>query len=606
MTAPISDVSAKNNNYEQTAKAGGSNNAVGNALSTGNVGSAVSDGYSVQEQKKQSEIIELKNKINSLCDLLGTTSSQIFSIFGQNIENEGALTVDECKKRLEALNVAIKDATVNGKLNKELAIQLAKDYTIALNTGWSINGLKTHNKNDGALPLKERLINAGYLKNTDKEVSEEELEKAAEKLFKGLFDEKLSKAKTQKERDFAIKQQIQTFGRLLINTKGEDRTILVKAIKNLLQENRVQGVKNLFISSVDDEQKHEMAAKLGNEMPEIAEGIKDEDLIQIEVLRAINLSAEDKKQLPNEVKLQLQNFFNKYSEADIKALVELYKNKSSIENIPENLKEALKEYIYLVNISSGDITGLAVKDSNLTKEEHLNINKELDSNINRFGADTYNAVHVKTAEVIDKHPELLNMSKEEAVEFLDKVSNGQFSTIVKESGVAQGLIKGDAASSTGVGLEQKTSQEMYWSTSLAVEQKIQELYKEQENENKSYVVESNVKDEALKTPWQKFQIVKGLSAKELLNGIANKYIKINDVLDKYNELTQSAKDFINNLIKSMSRGIQNYVLNTLKGDIALDIAESANIDISKLKLDHLSFDQRKRAEAIQEKLQANN
>ena len=446
----------------------------------------------------------------------------------------------------------------------------------------------------------------GYLKNTGNDVSEEELEKAAEKLFKGLFDDQLSNAKTQKERDIVIKKQIQTFGRLLINTKGEDRTILVKAIKNLLQENRVEGVKNLFISSVDDEQKHEMAAKLKNEMFEIAMGSKDENVIQIEALTVANLSAEDKKQLPNEVKLEWQNFFNKYSEADIKAIIELYNKKSSTEEIPEKYKEALKEYTYLINISSGDKTGLAIKDTNLSETEHFSINKELDTNIKGFGADTYNAVQVKTAEIIDKYPEILNMSKEEIIEFFDKVSDGQFSTIVKESGVAQNLVKGDAASTSGVGLEQSTTKENYWSASLAVDEKIQELYKAQESENKSFVVESNVKDEKSNTPWQKFQTVKGLSAKDLLDGIANKYLKINTVLDKYNELTQSAKDFINNLIKSMSAGIQNYILNTLKGDVALDIAQAAHLDISKLKLDHLSFDQRKRAEAIKEKAQAND
>ena len=63
MAPEIKVVRLDGNNIEQPAKTGGSNNAVGNALSTGNVGSAASDGYSVQEQQKQAEITELKRDI---------------------------------------------------------------------------------------------------------------------------------------------------------------------------------------------------------------------------------------------------------------------------------------------------------------------------------------------------------------------------------------------------------------------------------------------------------------------------------------------------------------------------------------------------------------
>ena len=575
---------------------------ISGVLSSGNVGSAnaTSETLSIEKTKNNAEINKLKQEIETKCSLLGVTSKQLFSTFSQNILQEEYLTVEICKKRLEALNAAIKDATKNGKLDKEKAIELAKDYVIALNTRWSIEGIKKQNQKCGEKSLRKRLIEAGFLKNKNGNESPEELEKAAEIFFKKFFIGKLSDAKTEKEKNKIITEQLQTFGRILINTKGEDRTVIVKAVKNLFQENRVEGTKNLFISAISDEQKHEMAAKLRAEMPEIAEGLSDDALVQIESLRVINLSAEDKKQLPEEVKAEWNQFCQKFSEKDREVVANYYQNRCSIDDVPENYKEAFKEYTYLVNKMSGDKIGLVPRDAALTETEQFDVNKNLDTNIQSFGDAAYNAVQNKTAEIVDKHPEILNMSREEVVSYLDKVSDGKFSAIAKESNVAPNLFKGDAASKSGVGLEQNTTKENCWTTMAAIDTKLQKLYEEDKKEAKVPFIVERDSQTSNKTPFEKFQTLKGLSSKDILDGLANRYIKIGDVLDKYNDLTQSAKDFLNKFIESMSTGIQNYLLNGLKDNVVLTIAKHTSIDLSKLNLSSLTYDARKEVERIQD------
>ena len=591
-----------NNEFVKTTSTDVKSTQISGALSSGNVGSvnATSETLSIEKTKNNAEINKLKQEIDTKCSLLGVTSQQLFSTFSQNILQEEYLTVEICKKRLEALDAAIKDATKNGKLDKEKAIELAKDYVIALNTRWSIEGIKKQNQKCGEQSLRERLIKAGFLKNKNGNESPEELEKAAELFFKKFFIGKLSDAKTEKEKNKIITEQLQTFGRILINTKGEDRTVIVKAVKNLFKENRVEGTKNLFISAISDEQKHEMAAKLRAEMPEIAEGLSDEALVQIESLRVINLSAEDKKQLPEEVKAEWNQFCQKFSEKDREVVSNYYANRCSIDDVPENYKEAFKEYTYLVNKMSGDKIGLVPRDTALTETEQFDVNKNLDSNIQGFGDAAYNAVQNKTAEIVDKYPEILNMSREEAVSYLDKVSDGKFSAIAKESNVAPNLFKGDAASKLGVGLEQNITKENCWTTMAAVDNKLQKLYEEDKKEAKVPFIVESYGQTSNKTTFDKFQTLKGLSSKDILDGLANKFIKIGDVLDKYNDLTQSAKDFLNKFIESMSTGIQNYLLNGLSGNIVVKIAKHTNIDFSKLELNSLTYDEKQQIKQIQE------
>ena len=133
-----------------------------------------------------------------------------------------------------------------------------------------------------------------------------------------------------------------------------------------------------------------------------------------------------------------------------------------------------------------------------------------------------------------------------------------------------------------------------------IDNKLQKLYEEDKKEAKvPFIVEFDSQT-SNKTPFEKFQTLKGLSSKDILDGLANKFIKIGDVLDKYNDLTQSAKDFLNKFIESMSTGIQNYLLNGLSGNIVVKIAKHTNIDFSKLELNSLTYDEKQQIKQIQE------
>ena len=112
-----------NNEFVKTTSTDVKSTQISGALSSGNVGSvnATSETLSIEKTKNNAEINKLKQEIDTKCSLLGVTSQQLFSTFSQNILQEEYLTVEICKKRLEALEAAIKDATKNGKLDKDLS-----------------------------------------------------------------------------------------------------------------------------------------------------------------------------------------------------------------------------------------------------------------------------------------------------------------------------------------------------------------------------------------------------------------------------------------------------------------------------------------------------
>jgi len=185
-------------------------------------------------------------------------------------ENGAAKFIEKANEKqiasvMNCLIQAIIDSAADGKVDFEKAGNLTGDYMTAIGTGWTIDGFKrAQNKNRHSLfdRLKTKEADTlGLLKNYDKieDVPEDVLEKAIDNFFNNVLLTGLKNAKTNEEKEQIIKAQMQTFGRLLVNTPDEEKAVFKKAAKNLISENRLDGVKAIFTSFKTGKARKKMA-----------------------------------------------------------------------------------------------------------------------------------------------------------------------------------------------------------------------------------------------------------------------------------------------------------------------------------------------------------
>ena len=188
-------------------------------------------------------------------------SNILYNVSGLTEEQLEKVPKDKLKKIFDAVESAIKDSMTDKKVNWEKASSLGKDYLVALATGWTIEGFKRHNQRVNKSSLLERLIETGCLpKDTDiKTASMEEL-KAAIRKFNHILLGNIEKKPNERQ----VKAQLQTFGRLLINSPAEEKELFLEVIKSLYAENRAKGLDAVMTSCETKEAKESLAKKAGN------------------------------------------------------------------------------------------------------------------------------------------------------------------------------------------------------------------------------------------------------------------------------------------------------------------------------------------------------
>ena len=211
---------------------------------------------SVEEKKNTSKLDELLEKLCAEFSKLGLkpeelkNSGILYRISGMNQKQIESATDAQLKQVMDCLKAAIKDSVVDGKIDLEKAGKLGNTYFIAVNTGWTIEGFKKHNNGVKKSSLLERLKETGCLKNdaTLENIKPEELEKALYDFFNKTLLTPLKNAKSAKEKASIYKGQLQTFGRLLINTPDEEKAIFKQAIATLAADNRLKGLNAVLAS----------------------------------------------------------------------------------------------------------------------------------------------------------------------------------------------------------------------------------------------------------------------------------------------------------------------------------------------------------------------
>ena len=236
-------------------------------------------------EKVSSEIDKILEKVCEKYKKYGITVEQLKQIpLIQDIckaKDEDLAKFSNSRKQLsieqyvEALETAIQESVKDGKVNIDKVSKLSRDYFTALSTGWTIKGFKEAQSKPGAKhSLMQRLVASGCLPKgaTLENTSPEQLKDAVSKFYKTVLAKEIKKlryAKTENGHkagqplsiDDQKKSQLQTFGRLLINSTPEEKEFFVDAIKHLYAENKLDGLKAIFNNCENETQRQAVAAE---------------------------------------------------------------------------------------------------------------------------------------------------------------------------------------------------------------------------------------------------------------------------------------------------------------------------------------------------------
>ena len=572
---------------------------------------------SVEEKKNTSKLDELLEKLCAEFSKLGLkpeelkNSGILYRISGMNQKQIESATDAQLKQVVDCLKAAIKDSVVDGKIDLEKAGKLGNAYFIAVNTGWTIEGFKKHNDSVKKSSLLERLKETGCLKNdaTLENIKPEELQKALFDFFNKTLLTPLKNAKSAKEKESIYKGQLQTFGRLLINTPDEEKAIFKQAIATLASDNRLKGLNAVLASFETPQAKEAWADSWSVEELSQAMGTKDVEgnvpTDKDQTAMAAGIFAEKSEESIKETYSQMsepaKQFFQENAEK-LKAIKE--KEAKGIE-LTEEEKELVAQRNLYKNLYSGAMSGTAVnqKVAEESKKEILGtINKDA------YNLPIYKEVLKQVNEFVEEHPEALTMSKEELVKLLDEVTNGNYSTVATDSGAE---LKAPAEKKVGVTeivntktetefREAQTRQQALMNQIKANSEQIEnkftvdkkeEVVKENEIQEKSNFSELELKNKA-------FRSAENIT-KYLKETGESKFGFATEVFKKFSDMGSTTQDWAMNYFSNASSTVQNLFLNKITGSFSGMVAAAKEVDLSKFNLVGVSVTTQKEIDKIQ-------
>ena len=576
---------------------------------------------SVEDKKNTSKLDELLEKLCAEFSKLGLkpeelkNSGILYRISGMNQKQIESATDAQLKQIIDCLKVAIKDSVVDGKIDLEKAGKLGNAYFIAVNTGWTIEGFKKHNDSVKKSSLLERLKETGCLKKdaTLENTQPEELQKALFDFFNKTLLTPLKNAKSAKEKASIYKGQLQTFGRLLINTPDEEKAIFKQAIATLASDNRLKGLNAVLASFETPQAKEAWADSWSVEELSQAMGTKDvegnvpTDKDQTAIAAGIfaEKSEESIKETYSQMSEPAKQFFQENADK-LKAIKE--KEAKGIE-LTEEEKELVAQRDLYKNLYSGAMSGTAIN----TKVAQEN-KKEILGTMNKdaYNLPIYREVLKQVNEFVEEHPEALTMPKEELVKLLDEVTNGNYSTVATNSNAK---LKPPYEEKQGtVGHENKQTLEEH-NQNKAQQQATFNRIIANSNDNQAnnkFVVEKNetVEEKTKSDP----KSASDFFALELKNKAfrsaenITKYLKetgeskfgfATEVFKKFSDMGSTTQDWAMNYFSNASSTVQNLFLNKITGSFSGMVAAAKEVDLSKFNLVGVSVTTQKEIDKIQ-------
>ena len=576
---------------------------------------------SVEEKKNTSKLDELLEKLCAEFSKLGLkpeelkNSGILYRISGMNQKQIESATDAQLKQVVDCLKAAIKDSVVDGKIDLEKAGKLGNTYFIAVNTGWTIEGFKKHNNGVKKSSLLERLKETGCLKNdaTLENIKSDELEKALYDFFNKTLLTPLKNAKSAKEKASIYKGQLQTFGRLLINTPDEEKAIFKQAIATLAADNRLKGL-NAVLASFETPQAKEAWADswTKDELVKVmttkdVEGNVPTDKDQTAMTAGVfaEKSEESIKETYSQMSEPAKQFFQENADK-LKAIKE--KEAKGIE-LTEEEKELVAQRDLYKNLYSGAMSGTAIN----TKVAQEN-KKEILGTMNKdaYNLPIYREVLKQVNEFVEEHPEALTMPKEELVKLLDEVTNGNYSTVATNSNAK---LKPPYEEKQGtVGHENNQTLEEH-NQDVAQQQATFNRIIANSNdnqENNKFVVDKNEKVEettksapksasdffALKLKKKAFRSAENITEYLKETG-ESKFGFATEVFKKFSDMGSTTQDWAMNYFSNASSTVQNLFLNKITGSFSGMVAAAKEVDLSKFNLVGVSVTTQKEIDKIQ-------
>lgn len=577
---------------------------------------------SMEEEKNTSKLDELLEKLCAEFSKLGLkpeelkNSGILYRISGMNQKQIESATDAQLKQVIDCLKAAIKDSVVDGKIDLEKAGKLGNTYFIAVNTGWTIEGFKKHNNGVKKSSLLQRLKETGCLKNdaTLENTKTEELQKALFDFFNKTLLTPLKNAKSAKEKASIYKGQLQTFGRLLINTPDEEKAIFKQAIATLAADNRLKGLNAVLASFETPQAKEAWADSWSVEELSQAMGTKDVEgnvpTDRDQTAMVAGIFAEKSEESIKETYSQMSEPAKQFFQENADKLKDIKEKEAKGIELTEEEKELVAQRDLYKNLYSGVMSGTAVnqKVAEESKKEILGtMNKDA------YNLPIYREVLKQVNEFVEEHPEALTMPKEELVKLLDEVTNGNYSTVATNNNAK---LKPPYEEKQGtVGHENNQTLEEH-NQDVAQQQATFNRIIANSNDNQAnnkFVVEKNEKVEektksdpksasdffALKLKNKAFRSAENITEYLKETG-ESKFGFATEVFKKFSDMGSTTQDWAMNYFSNASSTVQNLFLNKITGSFSGMVAAAKEVDLSKFNLVGVSVTTQKEIDKIQD------
>ncbi len=399
---------------------------------------------------------EVKNALKNISVQTGLNINELLDIInkmtGKSLSDLQNIQQSEFTNITTGLGKILNSCKVDGKIDSAKLEEAIKNYGIAIQTGWSLDGFFKQQQNVKKSSITERLLDTNcfdkneikpfldeilagrdinslteaeqkeiknqaiekYLSKLSNEEYEAVMEVALENFFEKTLLSQINKNTPQAKREQIYKAQLQTYGRLLVNTtKGRDRELLGSAIDKLYRTNIVPAAQAGLQAMETEEAKANFARHIDLKEAVTTASKYEEDVYmtkkeaqELANLKYGHMNAEDiKTDLPI-MKQEAEVFFEKNKE--ILAIID-----EKIKNNEELTKEELaiqreRENLHLGRYA-GATTGIATsKNSTVVpvKEELLTtVNTDAYEIGQKAGNDFYREVLTQVAEYAESLPE---------------------------------------------------------------------------------------------------------------------------------------------------------------------------------------------------------
>lgn len=527
--------------------------------------------------------------------------------------------VETFKKALEA---AINDSIIDGKVDIEKVAKLSNDYFTALSTGWTIEGLKKANSNEATKhSLMDRLIKTGCLpKNaTIQNTKPEELSKAIEKFFGDVLVKDVKQKFSSPEQ--AKKAQLQTFGRLLINSSEEEKEYFVKALKHLYNENKLGGLEAVFHSCTTEKsvQKVAMAVvDLENDITTVADAngeyLNKDEATAIYAIANSKLSEENTTKTHDVSNTYRQKWFEQNGEAikTINAKIEEAKAKGVEPQLTEAEQQLLIEYHNKINAGeAGEFIGTHINEnlSDAFKDEHLKrLNKDA------YELPNYTDVLNTVYEYVQNNPEMFTEeAKTDFVKAMNKATNGNYEIVINNTGAELNAPVAEKSGSTEI--VNTKSKEDFENARARLSALSDEIYNNSVSQQPQFTIDpaNNLEAPAVsesvdtKLTSSKIYELKNQALQSAVN--ITEYLKQTgeskfgfaaEAFKKFGEIGTTTQNWAMNYFSNASSCVQNLFLGKIANSYTGMLAAAKEVDLSNFNIIGMGIVTEKAVEKVQE------